>query len=256
MVEFLSTIRGDFFMSTVFSCVIAANQIEFTMFCGVVEDVQNWTTHETWSEGGGGYVHPQYGGYVQAPSIHSQSTHHIRLRVAWEGGRRSIIDLPGYVKISQGDRVTFLAGENKTRKLWQWVGVINFTIESFYLFGELKDIIQIAPQGFLEHLGVMCLQIERMGGEAGAGALFILGGLLSLAIAFPFNFLTGSRDMLFSFSMSAILVVISTLIGRHKMLKKVKAAIKEYDSQRKNILRNKLKGYLDSQNQTLEIASN
>lgn len=39
-------------------------QIEFSQFHCVVEDLQHWSTTQTWTEGGGGWVHPQYGGWV------------------------------------------------------------------------------------------------------------------------------------------------------------------------------------------------
>lgn len=136
------------------SVVVFDHEIHFSQFAGVVEDLQHWTSTQTWTEGGV-WVHPQYGGWVQAPITRARTDHHQRVRVLWDGGNRSTVDLPGHVQLSKGDRVIFVAAENKIARLWGWTGVVNATTKAAFAVANAEAVARYSPKGIMARIGAL-----------------------------------------------------------------------------------------------------
>ena len=171
------------------SLTVSEQLIEFSPFKGIVEDVQSWTNTQVWSEGGGGYVFPQYGGWVQAPTIRSRSVHNLRVRILWENGKRSTIDLPGNVQLCANDKVVCIACENTLDKVWQWAGVANLTTNTWFGFGEFGNVAKIKAKGIVGNLGHILLVMIVTGNSSSAltkmlAAIIILG-ILSAILTIP-----------------------------------------------------------------------
>lgn len=237
-------------MGVLESCTASGQHIEFTPYAGIIEDLQNWTTTQSWSEGGGGYVHPTYGGWVEAPTIRTHSTHHVRVRVLWDGGRRSTLDLPGHVQLSMGDKAIFMVAENKAAKVWQWCGVANQTTETWFGIGDLKDVAKVKVTGVLNHLGMIFFSLAHSTGDARASALgmMLVGGILSLILAFPLQFVMGVFVRRASFGdafwTAAVAVGIATFVGSRKVLAEVKEADAQYKGARTKALKMALESAL------------
>lgn len=220
-------------------CELFGQEVGFISFDGSVTYVQNWTTQQTWSSGVGGWVDPRFGGYVQAPTIHSSSTHHIRVRVVWSDGKHSSVDLSGHIHVSVGDRLVLLAGDNKRAKIWQWTGVAILTTEELFLIGDPSDISKVRGNGIAEKLGfflIRCLiqQVE------GLIKLVIVGSILSVMSAAILSSVFQS-DFKGYFALSAIALGIIAIIGSIKFTIKAKKAEISYEKIRRDILNSLLR---------------
>lgn len=90
--------------------------LDLSGYTATVMDVQPWTETHVNSSGGGGYIDPRFGGWVQAPSITSRTSRHQRVRFKFDDdGQQSGIDLPGHVHLSPGDKVALIAAKNPSQ---------------------------------------------------------------------------------------------------------------------------------------------
>jgi hypothetical protein len=128
--------------------------VEFNGYVGRVSDVQSWTESRTWVTGSSGYVPLQAGGaLVYAPSVHTRSTRHQRIRVDWGNGKQSSVELGGNIPLSIGDQVGLLSMENLTERRWGWVGLVNQTLGRSYHLPTSQPIASYRTPSALKRYG-------------------------------------------------------------------------------------------------------
>jgi uncharacterized protein (DUF697 family) len=213
-------------LSTDKACKIYGQTVDFSSLSGTAMNIQNWTSAHTRSEGGGGWIHPSYGGFIQAPSFETVTTQHLRVRIKWDNGTQSGVDLPGDVHVSPGDRLMLVAGENQAAKRWHWAGVLNLTTNDVYGFGAPGEIVKARGQGFLAKIGHVILGFSMVGGMAGMVLYAILGAILSAVVA---SALSGRGDFLGTWVVVGIVFGAISVAGFVKALKQITDAPKTYN---------------------------
>lgn len=155
--------------------------VDLNGYAATVMDVQQWTETHVSSHGGGGYVHPQYGGWIEAPTITSRSSRHQRVRFKFEdGGPQTGIDLPAYIHLSPGDKVALIAAENPATKRWCWTGIGNATTGECNILDASAPIIAVRMPSLLAKYGWFMQQRLAMGQ---GGALVVLVCVVIAAFA-------------------------------------------------------------------------
>jgi hypothetical protein len=228
------------------SLAVFGHQIEFSQFHGVVEDLQHWSTTQTWTEGGGGWVHPQYGGWVEAPVTRSRTDHHQRVRVLWASGERSTVDLPGHVQLSKGDHAVFLVAENKAARLWAWTGGVNFTIRTTFAVGDAGGVARYSPKGILAKIGALYWSVRAATGDARTVVLawIMMTGLAAFVVNIPIYQLnklildSGFRHSNWAdgYWVAVAIVAVAAFVGWQRFMADLKAGAGVYDGERSKLL--------------------
>jgi hypothetical protein len=81
--------------------------IAYDLKRGIVDDVQNHSETAVWGGGGGGSVVNGQGSFSDVV-INSQTEHWKQVRISWDDGGRSSVNLPGHVSAVAGDQVEVL----------------------------------------------------------------------------------------------------------------------------------------------------
>ncbi|MPR08155.1 hypothetical protein [Microvirga tunisiensis] len=213
-------------MSTDNTCKIFGQTVDFSFLSGTAIDIQNWSSSHARLEGGGGWIHPTYGGYIQAPSFETSTTQHLRVRIKWDNGTQSGVDLPGDVHVSPGDRLIMVAGENRVAKLWHWAGVLNVTTNEVYGFGATGEIVKARGQNALERIGFTLVRASMMSGQAGVVMYIIFGAIISAIVA---GVLSPSGSFLGTWIFVGIVFGAVSAVGFSKALKQLTDAPKAYN---------------------------
>lgn len=121
---------------------INKDTISFRTITGQVASIQVF--QQTWGSGGGGYVDPYYGGYVQAPTIHSQNWQRVRIDV---GDREISADIPGDISLAAGDKIALVSAGSKAAKKWMWIGIANGKTRNVQTFGKPEDLFTLKSIG-------------------------------------------------------------------------------------------------------------
>lgn len=149
--------------------------LDLSGYAATVVDVQQWTETHVNSHGGGGYIHPQFGGYVEAPKITSRSTRHQRVRFKFEdGGQQTGLDLPVYIHLSPGDEVALIAAANPVTKKWYWTGIGNATTRECTVLDASSPIIAIRMPSLLAKFGLFIQQCLALGQGGAMVVLFLV----------------------------------------------------------------------------------
>jgi hypothetical protein len=101
---------------------------------GRVDHITLRSNTEVWSQGGGGYVSPQYGGYVSAPEFRSRTSEYKEVRISSDDGAVRTIDAAGCVTCVPGDRIAFVYARDPAVAKGPLVGVINYTERRWWSF--------------------------------------------------------------------------------------------------------------------------
>lgn len=221
--------------------MVFGQDIVFSSFSGVIEDVQSWTTNSVWSEGGGGYVHPQYGGYVEAPMVYSLSDHHLRVRVAWDNGEIEYVDIPGYVKIGMGDAVKFISCVNNSNKMYHWVALVNVATGNWYIFGDIFGITKFYPSCFAEKVGTFFLRLFKnndrlVGSMASVVVIFFCAFVLAFPVRYTGEFFKLLKGLEEGFFCSLWFIFFGVMWAVRKVEKKIKNAESQLKRMRMNAL--------------------
>mgnify|MGYP001172345439 FL=1 len=100
--------------------------IWFHGITGTVKSVQKWSSTSVSSSGGGGFVHPEYGGHVQSAQVSSTVSQHQSFWIVAPDGREKSVenaDLP----CRDGQSVTLIWGAVKGAKTGQFLVAKNNT---------------------------------------------------------------------------------------------------------------------------------
>lgn len=108
---------------------------------GRVEDVTLRQSTETWTQGGGGYVHAQGGGWINAPQMYSQTTQYREVRVVAPDGARETLNLAGHVNCFAGDTLQFVYACPSAGKAGKMIGVINRTEDKWWGFTNIRQFV-------------------------------------------------------------------------------------------------------------------
>jgi hypothetical protein len=162
--------------------------VDFSGYKATVMDIQPWTeTHVSFS-GGGGYVHPSYGGWVQAPTIRSRTSRHQRVRFKFDhNDQQSGADLPGSVHLSRGDKVVLIAAESKASKKWYWAGIGNATTREVSTLAPAAPIIDMRMPSLLARYGLF---IQRCVISGPSGVFMLIPGLAIATLIFRYLLVT------------------------------------------------------------------
>jgi hypothetical protein len=107
---------------------------KFWSYDGVIAGVRNRSETQVWSSGGGGYVDPQYGGVVHAPTVHSHTEHWKEVRLDGDDGKGHSFTLPDYVSLFPGDRASIVYAMPATHKIGYAHGVFNYREDQIWGF--------------------------------------------------------------------------------------------------------------------------
>jgi hypothetical protein len=101
-------------------------------------ETQRWSETRVSSSGGGGYLNPQYGGYVSAPVVTSRVTNHLR-NIFWiqemNGGQHRICLNHDNFPVAPGHKVRIISGgSTKNTNHGSYLFAHNFTSGHNYNF--------------------------------------------------------------------------------------------------------------------------
>jgi len=184
---------------------LARKDISFSFHHGEVQEIQTRTEQDVNVSGGGGWITP-YGGFVSGTTVTTTTNHINRLRIQFDDGTRSSVDVPGCVDVAVGDKVSLILAERGKKS--QWCGLANHTTDSGWTFGDTHALIGGFPIcGVLGSVGMFFMAC------VGAG----LAGLAMAIVAYIFitAVLAHSLETPFSdtFYTVAFLSVVSAVIA-------------------------------------------
>lgn len=91
---------------------IDGSPVWFHGISGDVYSLQKWTSTSLKSDGGGGYIHPVYGGQINAPQIRSSTEQHQNFWIVSPSGHeREMSD--ANIRCREGQRVTLIWGASE-----------------------------------------------------------------------------------------------------------------------------------------------
>jgi hypothetical protein len=108
--------------------VIDRHRMWFNTLTGQVASVQKWSSTTVTSSGGGGYIHPQYGGVVSAPTISSNVQNHQTFWIVAPDGQEIQIDqggIKGDFPCREGQSVSVIWGGKKGRQNGKYLALRN-----------------------------------------------------------------------------------------------------------------------------------
>jgi hypothetical protein len=108
---------------------------------GRVEAVMLRQNTDVWTEGGGGYVSGQHGGWVSPPQVRSQTTQFKEVRVFESDGSRRTVNVAGNVTIMPGDDVSFVYASPPHAKSGDLAAIINRTENQSWKY-RVKGLIE------------------------------------------------------------------------------------------------------------------
>jgi hypothetical protein len=94
---------------------------------GRVENVTLRSSTKTWTTGGGGYISAQYGGWVAAPQMRSQTTEFKELRLLSESDNRQTISFGGDITCIAGDNISLVYVSPSGAESGSLAGIVNHT---------------------------------------------------------------------------------------------------------------------------------
>lgn len=114
---------------------IYGEDIKFWERRGFVDSFHFQSRTHVWSEGGGGYVHPQHGGYVDAPNVRSQVVDSKEVRLTFTDNLRETVKLDGRMTFDKDDDVSLVYACPVNSPTGQLVGVVNHTEGRWWTYG-------------------------------------------------------------------------------------------------------------------------
>lgn len=158
-------------------------KIRFEWHRAQVQQIKFWNETQVSSSGGDGYMYDGYG-YVAPLRIHSRNQQWQRVHVRWSDGKTGVVTVPGWVGISEGDDVSFLAAVNEKTKKWGWQGLSNHSEDQWYSYPSGAEVANFIPKGFFDHYSVVLAHGGFAGGTIGhllcTGIIGYLAGYLML----------------------------------------------------------------------------
>lgn len=101
---------------------------------GFVDNSNSVSHTEIWSQGGGGYVHPQHGGFVRAPNIRAQVHHIQNVRLTFADNTKATVPIAGEMSFFPDDDVSVFYACGPDETSGDLVGVINHTEQRFWTY--------------------------------------------------------------------------------------------------------------------------
>lgn len=119
--------------------VIDRHRMWFNTLTGQVASVQKWSSTTVTSSGGGGYVHPQYGGVVSAPTISSNVQNHQTFWIVVPDGQEIQIDqdgIKGDFPCREGQSVSVIWGGKKGKQNGKYLALRNNVTHQISYFSD------------------------------------------------------------------------------------------------------------------------
>lgn len=166
---------------------------------GVVTSHRKWSETSVSSSGGGGYIHPEYGGRVYAPTVSSTITQRQEFWIQTANGKAH--KFSNSVEVAEGHECAILWGNLNQNKNGNHLYFINFTSDrhqvlaglgnkDFYLTDvDKEELNKRFKKFFYIGLGVAFLYILFDGGEffdalMGGVMIGIISGIIAKHFAF------------------------------------------------------------------------
>lgn len=105
---------------------IDGNTYWFCTLSGEVSSVQKWSTTTVTTSGGGGYIHPKYGGFINPPTVNTQTQNHQKFWIVSPDGREAEIFLNDF-SCREGQQATVIWGGPKGAKTGNYLAIKNDT---------------------------------------------------------------------------------------------------------------------------------
>jgi hypothetical protein len=120
---------------------IEGQGLDIWTYGGDVDDVTLRSKTQVWTQGGGGFVSPQLGGYVSPPQVHSMTSQYKEVRLRCDDGSCRTLNAAGHVTCTHGDRVAFVYASTQGASNGPLVGIINHTERRWWSF-DTNNLIQ------------------------------------------------------------------------------------------------------------------
>ncbi|MDE7549062.1 hypothetical protein PY793_13895 [Acetobacter fabarum] len=91
---------------------IDGNTYWFCTLSGEISSVRKWSTTTVTTSGGGGYIHPKYGGFINPPAVNTQTQNHQKFWIVSPDGRETEIYLNNF-SCREGQQATIILGRTK-----------------------------------------------------------------------------------------------------------------------------------------------
>ena len=111
---------------------IAGQDIEIWYRRGFVDSVNSLSETHVWSEGGGGYIHPQHGGYINPPNVRSCVINSKEVRFTFDDNRRKTETLDARMTFEKDDDVSVFYANRAGSTTEYIVGVANHTEQKYW----------------------------------------------------------------------------------------------------------------------------
>lgn len=172
-------------------------RIEMRTITAEVTNVQTWSETSVGSSGGGAFIHPKYGTWVDPVRTWSSTEVVVRARLRFEDGSANSLDFPGTrVRLSTSDALLLMIAEEEVGKRWELAGVANATTGEISYLGRFENVCPMTPQTGAEKFGqqavkllvvwvlVMLAIIGNTNSISATGALFNLTAIVAVIILF------------------------------------------------------------------------
>lgn len=105
---------------------IDGNTYWFCTLSGEISSVRKWSTTTVTTSGGGGYIHPKYGGFINPPAVNTQTQNHQKFWIVSPDGRETEIYLNNF-SCREGQQATIIWGALKGAKTGNYLAIKNDT---------------------------------------------------------------------------------------------------------------------------------
>lgn len=118
---------------------IAGNEYSFYTLPGQIRGIEKWTETTVKSQGGGGYIHPQHGGHISAPTITTSSKDHQSFWFVAHDGQEFKLNANDF-SCREGQNSLILFGNLKNKKPYEMMAIKNLATNNVHVFGESISI--------------------------------------------------------------------------------------------------------------------
>ncbi len=128
--------------------------LDMWTYGGDIDAITIRSEMNVWTQGGGGFVSPQYGGYVSPPQVQSRTSQYKEVRLRSDDGSCRTLNAAGHVTCTHGDRLAFVFAKRCDTTEGPLVGIINHTERRWWSF-DTNDLIHEPSGRVLKRLLIM-----------------------------------------------------------------------------------------------------
>lgn len=142
---------------------IDGNEYLFYTLSGQIRGIEKWTETTVKSQGGGGYIHPQHGGHISAPTITTNNKDHQSFWFVAHDGQEFKLNVNDF-SCREGQSSLILFGNLKNKKTYEMMAIKNLVTNKVHLFDASINIFpeiwnSFKKDSFISFLSIIFLII-------------------------------------------------------------------------------------------------